>query len=268
MFYTIAKLTWALLAPSNALLILGGLGLLLSRFARWKRFAFPLTALAITGLIVLSVTPTADGLLKPLETRFPPFKPDGKPVAGILLLGGAIDVRGAPPGFGNQRGDAADRMFEAARLARLFPQARVVITSGTLMEPGNRTEADLMAEDLVALGVARERISLERASKDTFENATLSRAVARPAAGERWLLVTSAFHMPRAVGCFRKAGFSVTAAPTDWRRPPGGWDFDPRRFSPTSASEGLTLADLAVREYLGLVAYRLNGRIASLFPAP
>ena len=248
MFYAIAKLTWAVLAPSNALLIIGALGLLLSRFAKWKRLGRPLAAVAILGLIILSMPVTADWLLTPLETRFPPFRPDGRPVAGILLLGGAIDVREAPPGFANQRSDAADRMFEAARLAKLFPQARVLITSGSPTDRPDRSEADLMADDLVALGVDPARILRERASRDTFENAPLSRALAKPAAGQRWLLVTSAF--------------------PDWRRPPRGWDFDPKTFSPTSASEGLSLVDVAVREYLGLLAYRLNGRITSLFPAP
>ncbi|MEO6339789.1 MAG: YdcF family protein [Caulobacteraceae bacterium] len=267
MFYAIAKLSWAVLAPSNALLILGVLGLVLGRFAKWKRLGGPLTAVAILGLIVASLPASADFLLAPLETRFPPFQPDGKPVAGIVLLGGAIDVRDAPPGFRNQLSDAADRIFEAARLARLFPQARVVITSGSPMEGPDRSEADQMADDLVELGVAPARIQREQASRDTFENATLSRALAKPAAGERWLLVTSAFHMPRAVGCFRKAGFPVTAAPSDWRRI-GSWDFDPKTFSPTSGSEGLSLVDLAAREYLGLLAYRLKGRIGSLLPAP
>jgi uncharacterized SAM-binding protein YcdF (DUF218 family) len=86
----------------------------------------------------------------------------------------------------------------------------------------------------------------------------------KPRPGERWLLITSAYHMPRAVGCFRRAGLSVEAYPVDWRT--GG-----RRGLTTpsgSVAGGLDRADVAVREWLGLVAYWITGRTSDLFPAP
>ena len=85
-----------------------------------------------------------------------------------------------------------------------------------------------------------------------------------PKPGERWLLVTSAWHMPRSMGSFRAAGFPVTAYPVDYRTR-GGEDAR-RGFLHTS--EGLRRLDLMVKEWLGLLAYRLSGRTDALFPAP
>ena len=122
-------------------------------------------------------------------------------------------------------------------------------------------EADVAADILLSLGVAKERLTLERESRNTYENAVFSKAMVAPKPGERWLLVTSAFHMPRSVGLFRKAGFPVEPYPVDWRV---GRVLDVDGVSLL----GLRRADIAVREWVGLVAYRLRGRIDDLFPAP
>ena len=114
------------------------------------------------------------------------------------------------------------------------------------------------------LGVAAGRIELEDKSRNTFENALFSKALVMPKPGERWLLVTSAYHMPRAVGVFRQAGFPVEAYPVDWRTR-GSGDFA-RLFS--TVSEGLSRTDTAVHEWLGLMVYRLTDRSSELFPGP
>jgi uncharacterized SAM-binding protein YcdF (DUF218 family) len=115
-----------------------------------------------------------------------------------------------------------------------------------------------------SLGIDRSRLIIERTSRNTLENAEFSKALADPKPGERWLLVTSAFHMPRAVGLFRKAGFPVEPYPVDWRT--GGTSsllsFD------TTATDGLSRTDIAVREWIGLIVYRLTGKTDDLLPAP
>jgi uncharacterized SAM-binding protein YcdF (DUF218 family) len=95
------------------------------------------------------------------------------------------------------------------------------------------------------------------------ENAEFSRALAAPKPGERWLLVTSAFHMPRAMGLFRAAQFPVEAYPVDWRTAAGD-----RLFPFDTVSAGLRRTDTAVREWVGLIGYRLTGRSRTLFPGP
>ena len=105
---------------------------------------------------------------------------------------------------------------------------------------------------------------MERRSRNTQENAEFSKAIAKPSDGERWLLVTSAFHMPRSVGLFRKAGFAVEPYPVDWRV---GSTAKLLNFSPL-AVEGLERTDTAVREWIGLVAYWITGKIDALLPGP
>jgi uncharacterized SAM-binding protein YcdF (DUF218 family) len=105
---------------------------------------------------------------------------------------------------------------------------------------------------------------MDRDARNTYENAVFSKKLAAPKPGERWLLVTSAFHMPRAIGLFRKVGFTVEPYPVDWRvgRPADVFAFT--QF----ATDGLLRTDVGVREWLGLVAYRLAGRTDALFPGP
>jgi uncharacterized SAM-binding protein YcdF (DUF218 family) len=104
---------------------------------------------------------------------------------------------------------------------------------------------------------------LETRSRNTFENAVFTKAMVNPKPGERWLLVTSAQHMPRAVGCFRQAGFEVEAYPVAWRTRPRG-----RITFAGTLSGGLNTLDLATHEWIGLIAYRLTGRSGELLPAP
>jgi uncharacterized SAM-binding protein YcdF (DUF218 family) len=100
--------------------------------------------------------------------------------------------------------------------------------------------------------------------RDTYENALFTARILDPKPGERWLLVTSAWHMPRAMGCFRRAGFAVEAWPVDYRTP---GRLEPMRFH-SSIPEGLRRIDFVVREYIGLAVYYLAGRTEALLPAP
>ncbi len=126
------------------------------------------------------------------------------------------------------------------------------------------TEAPIAVKELEALGVPHDRITAEEQSRNTVENAVFSRLVAQPKPGERWLLVTSAFHMPRAIAAFRAAGFTVEAYPVDWRTR-GPIDAT-RPFA--ALTDGLAMTDVAVHEWIGLLVYRLTGRTTELFPAP
>jgi uncharacterized SAM-binding protein YcdF (DUF218 family) len=127
---------------------------------------------------------------------------------------------------------------------------------------GNEAEYALALFE--SFGIARERLTPEDKSHNTVENALFSKALADPKPGERWLLVTSAYHMPRAIGIFRRAGFAVDAYPVDWRtrgRVDLVMPFD-------SLTGGLRRTDTAVREWVGLAAYRITGQSSALFPAP
>jgi uncharacterized SAM-binding protein YcdF (DUF218 family) len=201
-----------------------------------------------------------------LEQRFPAWSgctgAGAQPVAGIILLGGGLQSIRVDGRVEEMLNDAADRIRYAGTLARQHPGVPVLIAGGQVFtRPGMRSEAEGMADMLVELGVARDRIRMDTGSRTTAENAAFARTLAAGSNGP-WLLVTSAWHMPRAMGVFRHAGMSVIAAPTDWRG-----DDDPPLLL-FRAAEQLNTADFAVHEYLGLLGYWLGGKTGVLFPGP
>jgi uncharacterized SAM-binding protein YcdF (DUF218 family) len=163
---------------------------------------------------------------------------------------------------------AADR--PPVRRGDAVPPPRQVIEdaaisggTGTLLLEG-ATDAETAPRLLAALGVSPDRLILEHRSRDTYENALYSRDLARPQPDETWLLVTSAFHMPRSIGVFRKAGFTAVPWPTDYRTA-GNESFGPVRDNVLDALGNLSLA---IREWLGLIAYHMSGRMDELLPGP
>lgn len=232
------------------------------------RFAALGRKLAVTTLVLLALaafSPLGNLLLYPLESRFPAWAPSRGAPDGIIVLGGSVDTDLSAAHGMPVVPRAADRLFAPAELARRYPNARIVFTGGTanLVQTEAR-EADYSAPILENLGIAKERLILERDSRNTWENAIFTKKLVAPKPGERWLLVTSAFHMPRAMGIFRKAGFDVEAYPVDWRM--GGRD---ELFSFTrNGAEGLSKTEVAVREWIGLLTYRLLGWTGELLPGP
>ena len=124
-------------------------------------------------------------------------------------------------------------------------------------------ESHYVGPVLERLGLEAGRVIYEERSRNTAENAKFSRDIARPQPGETWLLITSAFHMPRAVGCFRRAGWNVVPYPVDYMT-----DGDYQTAPPGSFSAGLGSLDGALHEWMGLALYRLSGKTDALFPAP
>jgi len=265
LFFYVSKFLWFFAQPSNAILLLLFAGAVML-WSRWTRLGRRLVLLAAFLLFVTGLTPLGHMLILPLEERF--ARADlsrGAAPDGIVILGGAQDMS-----IRNARGvvtvnEAAERLVEAVLLARRFPDARILFTggSGGLFER-HMSEAEGAAMLLMNLGVARERLLLETAAQNTYQNAQYSEELARPRPGSRWLLVTSASHMPRAMGSFRTAGFVIEPWPVDYRTR-GRKDF--WRFFP-KPSEGWRRVDNAVREWAGLLAYRLTGRTDTWFPGP
>lgn len=263
MFFVLSKTIGIALLPANFLIGIGLLGaiLLATRLAGFGR------RLLITSAVLLAVcgfSPLGDLLLHPLEARFPPWDPSRGAPDGIVVLGGAIDADLSADHGAVVFARAADRVVEAAALARQYPKARIIFSGGSANLTDGPREADYAAAIFERLGVAKDRLIMERRSRNTMENAEFSKELAAPKNGERWLLVTSAFHMPRSIGIFRKVGFAVEPYPVDWRT---GRSVDLLEFSPF-VLDGLERTEIAVREYLGLVAYRISGRTSELFPGP
>ncbi len=265
MFYYASKILWFFATPSNLLILLIVLGSLLAFTRRFRRLGAGLAL--VVGLFTLAVglSPLSSYLLLPLEDRFPAFKDDGRPVAGIILLGGSVEAAKSASRSTLIANEAAERVLGTIALAHLYPEARILISSGSgSLFQNAPAEAPIIAEYFKTIGIDPKRIAVEDRSRTTFENAVLSRALADPKPGERWLLVTSAWHMPRSVGVFRKAGFPVVAYPVDYRTGGTLWEQDVFAF----ASEGLRRLDVGTKEWVGLIAYYVAGQTSALMPAP
>ncbi len=263
MFFALSKVFFFFTQPSSLMVFLLVAGFLAMAIGL-RRTGRALAGLGLAILFVFTLTPLGAWLLTDLENRFPPPPVDAAEPAGIILLGGFTDAR-----MGDRRGvvginEGAAAVFEVAALARRWPNARIVLSGGSNVLVGTvaDSEAELMKRLLVATGVAPERLVLEQRSRTTWENAVETRDLVDPVAGAAWWLVTEAFHMPRAIASFRAAGWSgivarpgayATTGRVGWR-PPMLW--------------GLMTADMAVKEWLGLAAYRLTGRSSELAPSP
>ena len=264
MFFFLSKTLGLLVLPSNLLLLLGLLGVLLMR-GRWFRLGQGLAVVSLVVMAVCGFSPLGNALMLPLEDRFAVWDPGGAAPDGIVVLGGSFDNEVSAARGEVALNESAERLTKAVELARRYPNAKLIFSGGHgQMFGGGPTEAELAVRLFEDLGLDRRRIAIEDQSRDTAENARLTKVLAAPRDGEHWLLVTSAHHMPRAVAAFRQAGFLVEAYPVDWRLR-GMQDL----FRPfTVASDGLKRCDAATREWIGLIAYRLSGRSAELLPAP
>ncbi len=258
MSFVISKVLWGLAAPGSLLF------LLLCGAFLWHR-RHPALSRGLLGLVVLifaavALLPVSQLLISPLEQRFLLPQPPAR-VDGIIVLGGAIEAD--PTGNAEQPGlnDAAERLTSFAALARRYPDARLVYTGGSGLVRNQETrEADLASPLLQSLGVDAARTLYERDSRTTWENALYSKKLVNPKPGETWLLVTSAWHMPRAVGCFRKLGWKVVPYPVDYLG-------NGPRWATLDAIKQFRTIGLAEKEWIGLVTYWLMGRSDALFPA-
>ena len=269
MFFYLAKALWLVLQPSTLIALLIGYGAILiwTGWARWGRRFVTVGA----GLLLLAgLSPLGNALILPLEDRFPRANLDAPPApTGFIVLGGAEDrlveaARGAPA-----VNEAGERILETVVLARKFPEAKIAFSGG---DAGILYKVDSEAVGAAALlsdmGVARDRLILEAGSRDTYENAVYLKAELSKfglvGPDKRWVMITSAYHMPRAMGAFRRAGFDVEPWPVDYRTR-GSADLT-RPFD--KVSEGLRRVDVSAKEWVGLLAYWLAGRTDSLLPGP
>ncbi|WP_286236739.1 YdcF family protein [Neptuniibacter halophilus] len=261
LFFSLSKLFWIIVQPDHFLLLMLLLGLLL-----WRRV---LGVILVWGsvllMLLISAFPLGNYLLEPLEQRFP--KTDLEqleaPVAGIIVLGGGEDAERSVLSDQPQFNDAAERLMSAPALWKRYPQATLIFSggSGSLLRPEYRG-ADVAKQWLDEQGI-ESRVLFDRDSRNTWQNALYTKELIRemePAPEGKWLLVTSAFHMPRSMGLYRQAGIDVLPYPVDYR-------VSENRFSPNLNSN---MADLntAVREWIGLAAYYLTGKTAEWLPGP
>jgi uncharacterized SAM-binding protein YcdF (DUF218 family) len=234
-------------------------------FTRWARAGRRLSALALLGLAIILFTPFGVALLRPLENKFPPPPADLPAPAGIIVLGGALNITNSEARGQTILYEDGMRLIAGLQLARRYPSARLIFTGGSgYLRRRAPAEATGVRKFWLDLGGPADRMSFEAKSRNTWENALFTRDLVKPKYGEKWLLVTSAWHMTRSMGIFRKAGFDATAYPVAYRT--FGDDRDWALL--VAPSDRIATFDLALREWIGLLAYRLTGKTNALFPAP
>lgn len=263
MFFVFSKTLSFFLDPANIILLamIVGVGLLWTRYIRLARWWLTATVLLT---VFLAVVPLGRLLVNVLENRFETARTLPNDVEGIIVLGGVVDQF-----LSQNRGltavnSAVERLTAFADLADRYPDAKLVFTGGSgVLTDQSLKEADFAAPVLKRMGVPLDRVIFENQSRNTAENASMSREIVAPAQRGIWILVTSAFHMPRAVGVFRENGWRVFAYPVDYvtRREAGP-------FLQLGLRSGLNALAAAAREWTGLTFYWLTGRTNDFFPGP
>jgi len=251
----ISKAAWFVVRPGNLLLLVLLAGTLLA----WRRPGgggrLWLTLLSAL-LLFATVAPVYSWIARPLEDRFPLPASVPAQLDGILVLGGILQRPIADERQVLAVSESAERIMVAAALARQYPGARLVITGRGENHPS-------LAAWLSQIGLESDRVEYETAARNTFENAVLSHRMVQPGPDEVWLLVTSAQHMPRAMGVFRKLGWSVLPYPVDYQTA----GLDTLTDWPDVAAN-LAGIGVVLKEWVGLLAYYLLDRTDELWPAP
>jgi uncharacterized SAM-binding protein YcdF (DUF218 family) len=258
MLFYASKILWFFFQPSCFLILLFALGLWLYWCGR-TRLGMRIILATVLLYAAGGLSPLPNAAMLGLEQQYSRATiEDLTDVAGVIVLGGTIDTLVSSTRHEIALNEAAERLTETSAIAFRFPTARIVISGGDgALLYTSTSEAGVAKRFFTRIGIDPGRIALEEKSRTTSENAAFTKTLVDPRPGERWLLVTSAFHMPRAMACFKAAGFDLTPWPVDFRtRGPE----DLLRF-PSQPSDGWRRLDLAVKEWIGLIAYRLARRI-------
>jgi uncharacterized SAM-binding protein YcdF (DUF218 family) len=232
------------------------LGLLLFLALRKRRpwAAWICFWVASLGLYFCSTPLGSEPLLAPLERPYRDLPPPAQADV-ILVLGGALDLGGSTPGH-PEYGPAADRFIYALLLAKQQPHATVVFAGGTAdLFDDSKTEASLLAAQAAEFGLAPERLRTDDRSRNTHENALEAKRILSEVGGSSVVVITSAFHMRRALGCLRKAGVEAAPYAVDFR----GHGDRSSLLSVVPEASRLGESTAAIREYVGLEVYRLQG---------
>ncbi|MDB5526230.1 MAG: putative rane protein [Rhizobium sp.] len=259
--FLFGKIAWLFLQPLSLAFFL----IVLAGMARWidrRKLAFLLSSLSVIILFVTLFTSTGAWALQKLEARYPRTALPEQ-VACMIVLGGVFDLAVTAGRGGVEMNQSADRFIEAARLARLFPEAKIMVSGGDGSFSGDyKGDGELAGDFFTAMGIDPARLIRETASRNTAENVSKTRVLLDKNGLKDCLLITSGYHMPRARSLFDKAGVTTMPWPTDYRasgRVTLGFDFT----QPTLNSQ---LTSTAAREWLALAVAYLKGETGSWVP--
>lgn len=219
---------------------------------RFRRFATSMLwgGMLVLGLLGFSAVP--DALLRSLEDHYKvPTLTQSNPYAGMIVLGGAMGSPGIFKAHGQvPLGDAAERMTLPIGLMRKFPNFELIFSGGEgRLMPTGTTEAEIAKVFYEEQGLDMKRVTLESKARNTRENARQVAALLGERCKQPWLLITSAWHMPRSMAEFEAIGCNVTAYPVDFRTG------EETSWTEYSMVGSLMAWKTALHEYLGMFVY-------------
>ncbi len=251
-FFWVSKLTWFLVAPDNLLVLLLFIGSILLWKQRIKTAKWFFTLLSLL-VLVIGLFPVGEWLLYPLESKYK-ANPELEQVDGIIVLGGALDASRSAMWQQTVVNGNAERVLASMALMKKFPNAKLIYTGGSASLTNQQYKgADAALQFYKEHGLDTTKIIFERESPS--ENVIFTKNLVNPAKDEKWLLITSARHMPRSVAIFCKSEWAVIPYPVDFRT-------KPKKLFRIDWSFGGHLRNLSIgiKEWLGRIAYSVMGK--------
>lgn len=271
MFFYLSKIFWFALNPFNMFFLLLFIAFLLRKIG-WKRISTVMALFASISIVTISIYPIGDHLLYPLESRF--IKPDSLPenVKGIIVLGGSVELSTSNYWNSCQQNGNSERTIESFVLAQKLKDIPLIFTGGNGgFTKYKKSESDFAESLYIDLGLAKERIIVERKSRNTYENALFTKELLQSnnlqanslenKVDGKWILVTSASHMPRSVATFRKVGWDVIPYPVDFKSSPPG-----DRHINFHTEKNLKNLKYAIHEWIGMIAYYYSDKASEIYP--
>lgn len=261
MFFVASKIFWALAQPLNAFCLLALIGL--AARAVWPKEGQGIMNFALILILVFGVVPVGPMALTWLERQYPTPRALPDKIDGVIVLGGGFDSYLTQTSGHIVANDNVDRAFCFVEIAKKHPGAKLVFSggSGDILHPDAMESLDARLFFHLS-GLDSAKIIYETQSRNTYENGYYTKEMVKPKAGENWVLVTSAYHMPRSVGIFEKL---------DWKVIP--YQCDPRTNGSYSIGGSLpnvtgnfSALNIALREIIGLIVYNLTGKSAFIIP--
>ena len=254
MFY-LSKLSAFLVQPLTWVVMLLVLALAISVVRPRLSSVRAALASALVLLLLIGWTPLSNAALRSLEDSYQPPEGDLSRFTGMIVLGGAFGTDDGRSHGQIALGCAGERVVVPVPIMNQYPRMRLLFTGGeAALFPRGQPEAAAARRYFERMGLDPSRLIYEEASRNTFENAEMSARVSGVDTKAPWLLVTSASHMPRAMGTFVRAGWNVTAYPVDYVSA-----VDTPLLS-YSLAAGVDAWQVALREFVGLFVYRVTGR--------
>lgn len=264
----ISRGVWTIIQPSNFLFIIMASAYILYQISdsasKTKRISQRILTTTIVILAFIGFTNLSYWLYFPLESRFDNYKnqTDKGPYSGIIVLAGSektsLSTFHSQPILSND----SERLIAAVALARIFPTLPMIHSGrGGWINADEWSQNDVAERFFIQMEIKSSQIRYDRSSYNTSSNAIEAKKLILSGENEKWFLITSAFHMPRSVGAFQKAGIHIQPYPVAYKSLLKYTDF----FN-FNVSENLLAFDLAIHEYIGLIAYYITGRSNDLFP--